>query len=176
MVENFSEDPWQNIFMKMGSFTIFHVHIARKRIVELSENTDILNMASTLWFLLNMPIKFWGECVLIAAHLINWIPTLILSGQTLLEVIAGKLTKYDHLHIFRFLFYAQRLPGSTNRFNDRARCCIFLGYLFRKKAWKLFDIELEEIFISQNVIFSWKYFPFPIWCYIMGKLSWTISG
>jgi hypothetical protein len=38
--------------------------------------------------------------------------------------------------------------------------CIFLGYPFGKKGWKLFDLEKEELFISRDVIFHENIFPF----------------
>lgn len=91
----------------------------------------------------------------------QWTPTPILSGKTPLEVITRKPTRYDYLHIFGSLCYAHRLPRSTDKFNEWARRCIFVGYPYGKKGWKLFDLELK-IFISRDVIFHEDVFHFQL--------------
>ena len=37
--------------------------------------------------------------------------------------------------------------------------CIFLGYPFAKKGWRVCDLETNETFISRDVIFCEKQFP-----------------
>lgn len=38
--------------------------------------------------------------------------------------------------------------------------CIFVGYLFGKKGWKLYDLEKDEFLVSRDVVFDETNFPF----------------
>jgi len=53
------------------------------------KNCHILNVARVLRFQASLSIKFWGECVLTAAHLINRIPTKLLDLKTPYEGLFG---------------------------------------------------------------------------------------
>ncbi|GAA0151892.1 hypothetical protein LIER_10513 [Lithospermum erythrorhizon] len=50
--------------------------------------------------------------------------------------------------------------GKLDKFNSRSRRCIFVGYPFGKKWWKLFDLESREYFVSRDVVFYEHEFPF----------------
>ena len=41
----------------------------------------------------------------------------------------------------------------------RSRKCIFVGYPFGKKAWKVYDLDLAELFVSRDVVFYENNFP-----------------
>ena len=61
----------------------------------------ILNVARALRFQANLPIKFWGECVMTAGYLINQTPSKFLGGKTPNEVLIGKPLSYNNIRIFR---------------------------------------------------------------------------
>jgi len=124
------------------------------------KHRHILNVARSLRFQGNLPIKFWGECVLAAGYLINLTPSFVLNGKTPYEILHGKAPNYDHLRIFGSLCYAHNQNRGGDKFNSRSRRCVFVGYPFGQKGWKLFDLDKEIFFVSRDVRFHEDVFPF----------------
>ncbi len=97
------------------------------------EYRHILEIAWTLKMHANLPLKFWGECVLTAMHIINRLPTPILSFKTPFECLFSKSLSFSHLQIFGCLAYATNVPRS-NKFDNHAKKCNFIGYPVGQKA------------------------------------------
>ena len=124
------------------------------------KHRHILNVARSLRFQGNLPIKFWGECVLTAGYLINLTPSSILKGKTPYEVIHGCVPSYAHLRVFGSLCYAHNQNRQRDKFDSRSRKCVFVGYPYGQKGWKLFDLETETFFVSRDVHFFENKFPY----------------
>ena len=58
------------------------------------------------------------------------------------------------------MFCSNRLK-TKEKFASRSMKCIFLGYPFGQKRWKIYDLETHEIFVNRDVIFYEEIFPFP---------------
>ena len=58
------------------------------------KHRHILETARALKIQANLPPKFWGECVLSAVHIINRLPTPLLSFKLLLSVFSPKLLRF----------------------------------------------------------------------------------
>lgn len=71
-----------------------------------TKNINMSNVARTLRFEGNVPIKFWGEYVLTARCLINQTPSTILNGKTPYEMLHGKQHVYEDQRIFGSLCYS----------------------------------------------------------------------
>lgn len=110
----------------------------------------ILNVARTCLFQAKLPVKFWGESILTAAHIINRTPTQLLGGKTPYEMIHGKAPVYEMIRVFGCMCYAHWRPRSKDKFAERSRKCLFVGYPFGKKAWHLYDLDTNELFISRD--------------------------
>lgn len=104
-------------------------------------------------FQANLPTLFWVESILTTAHLINRTPTQLLHGQTAYALLHGSAPTYDSLRIFGSLCYAHYRDRTEDKFANRSRKCIFVGYPHGKNAWRLFDVENNEFFSSRDVIF-----------------------
>jgi len=112
------------------------------------KHRHILNVARALRFQGNLPIKFWEECILTIAYLINRTPSTILNGKTPYEMLYGQQPAYEHLRIFGSLCYTHNQRRNGDKVASRSKKCVFIGYLYAKKGWKQFDLETKEIFVS----------------------------
>jgi hypothetical protein len=126
------------------------------------KHRHILNVARALRFQGNLPISFWGECVLTAGYLINRTPTPLLNGKTPYEMLNGELPSYDHLRVFGSLCYAHNQGKRGDKFASRSKKCVFVGYPHGKKGWKLFDLDSKTYFVSRDVNFFENEFPFVL--------------
>ena len=121
-----------------------------------------------------MPKHFWGECALAATHIINKLPTACLNWISPFERLYGKPPTYDDLRVVGCLSFVANLQPS-DKLDYRAKRCIFLGYTFGYKGYKLYDLQTRKVFHSRDVIFYENIFPFKKDTYQIGNPDQDVS-
>ncbi|KAK2996505.1 hypothetical protein RJ639_024953 [Escallonia herrerae] len=66
------------------------------------------------------------------------------------------------IRVLGSLCFAHIQGKVRDKFASRSRRCIFVGYPYGKKGWRLYDLETREFFVSRDVDFYETDFPYAI--------------
>lgn len=118
----------------------------------------VLNVERALRFQAELPLKFWGQCVIHAAYFINRVASHVIGWKTPFEILFGKSANYDHLKVFVCLCFAYTLAHSRHKMAARARKCVFIEFPANIKGYTLYDLQDGSIFVSRDVHFYEQHF------------------
>jgi hypothetical protein len=100
-------------------------------------NQTIVAMAWSLLKQRRMPVRFWGEAVMIAVHL-NRSLTRALQGKTSYEAWHGRTSTVAHLKVFGCVTYTKNL-SQLSKLDDHDTAGVFIGYAEGAKAYRVLD-------------------------------------
>lgn len=123
------------------------------------KHKHLFETTRAIFFQSNLPIKYWGDCVLTTLYLINRFPLSSLQNKTPYEILHNQAPSYSHLKSFGCLCYVPTLKHHRLKFSPRATC-VFLGYPTNKKAHKCLNLETNQIIFSREVLFHESRFSF----------------
>ena len=136
------------------------IYTPQQNLVVERKHQHILATARALQIQSSLPLVFCGDCVFTAVYLINRLPTPFLQNKSPYEVLFKQVPSYSHLRTFGYLCFATDVGPNKHKFSLRARKSVFLGYPFNIKGYKLFNLQSHFFFISRDVVFHKRVFPF----------------
>ncbi|KAI3759425.1 hypothetical protein L6452_07232 [Arctium lappa] len=135
-------------------------HTPQQNGVVERKHRHLLEMARSLKFEASLPTKFWGECVMTAAYIINRLPSKVIGFKTPFEILFKQKPSYEHMKVFGCLAYVRNTETKGDKFELRGRPGVFVGYPLVKKGYRVYDLSENKIITSRDVRFVEQIFPF----------------
>nr|GEY03687.1 hypothetical protein [Tanacetum cinerariifolium] len=108
-------------------------YIPQQNGVVEKKHRRLLDTARAIRLHANLPIKFWGDCILAATYLNNKMPMKILEWKSPYEKLFGQPPVYDHLRVIGCLCYAAITVPQKDKFDNMGIKCVLLRYPMNKK-------------------------------------------
>lgn len=124
------------------------------------KHKHFLETSRALSFQSNVPVTYWGDCLLTISFLINRFPSKILNFNSPYEILFGKKLSYELLKSLGCLCYVYTQSTHRTKYEPRSTKCIFLVYPFGEKGYKVLDLHSKKVFVSRDTVFVEHMFPF----------------
>lgn len=115
-------------------------------------NRTIIEKARCLLIESGLPNKFWAEAVYTSVYVLNRLPTRCIE-RTPEEIWTGKKPTVKYMKIFGCKAFSHVPVEKRKKLDPKAIPCIFVGYSLDSKAYRIYNVEKKEIFISRDVQF-----------------------
>jgi hypothetical protein len=88
-----------------------------------------------------------------ACYLVNKTPSFALYEKTPQEVWIGKKPTFTHLKLFGYEAYVHVPKENMSKLDKKAEKCIFIGYKYGLKGYKLWNPENKKVVYRRDVVF-----------------------
>ena len=120
------------------------------------KHRHILDSVRAMLISSSCPEHAWGEAVLTAVHVINRLPSIVLSNISPFERLYNTAPDYNSLKVFGCVCFVLLQPHEYTKLEPRARLCCFLGYGTEHKGYRCWDPISKRVRTSRHVIF-WEH-------------------
>ena len=110
-------------------------------------------MARTMLDEHRTPRKYWAEAVNTACHVSNRIFLRAFKKKTCYELFHGRSPKVSHFRVFGCKCFILK-KGNLDKFESRSHDGIFLGYANHSRAYRVLNIETNQIMETCEVTFD----------------------
>lgn len=86
-------------------------------------------------------------------------PTKVLKLKSLFEMLHEMKPNLSHLRSFGCLCFVATSVVGRDKFMSRSQACVFIGYPYNQKAYKVMNIETKRIFVTRDIKFFEHIFP-----------------
>jgi len=121
------------------------------------KNRHILETTRALLLGAYMPQRFWTDAVSTAVHLLNRMPSKVLSFQTPLQYLYTHVTLPNALmlppRVFGCVAYVYLHKNQCSKLDPCARRCLFLGYGIHQKGYPCYDPTARRLYVTMDVQF-----------------------
>jgi len=118
-------------------------------------------MGLTLFSAASLPIQFWGEAFTTGMHIINELPSPIISNKSPYEMLFNVKPDYATFKTFGCACFTLLRPYNKHKLDFRSACCIFLGYSLHNKGYLCLSSN-GKTYVSRHVIFHEEVFPYNL--------------
>lgn len=102
-----------------------------------------------------------GYCIKVVVYLMNMLPSSVTSAKNLYELLYSKQHVLTHFRVIGCICYdSSFLKG--DKFSARVVLVVLMGYSKLQKVYILLHSKNNKFFVSRDVIFQDKVFPFDI--------------
>ncbi|KAG8489057.1 hypothetical protein CXB51_017047 [Gossypium anomalum] len=158
-----------------GEFRVFSSMLARQGIlhrvscpytseqngVAERKHRHIVETGLALLAQANLPMQYWGYAFCSAVHLINRLPTPVLSGQSPYQRLFGHEPTYGHLRVFGCCCFPHLRPFVKHKLEFQSQPSTFLGYSAHHKGYFCLTPD-DKVIVSRHVVFDETRFLFPL--------------
>ncbi|CAM8987895.1 unnamed protein product [Rhodiola kirilowii] len=112
-------------------------------------------MSRTMLIASGVPKGFWAEAVHAVSYILNRASLRFLIGKTPFELLRGRKPNIAHLKVFGCRCYVHN-NGKDNlgKFDPRSDEGVFVGYSSHSRAYKVYNLRLEQVEESIHVTFD----------------------
>jgi hypothetical protein len=86
-------------------------------------------------------------------YLVNRSPSSALDDKTPQEVWVGKKPSFTHLNVFGCDAYVHVSKENRSKLDKKVEKCIFIGYKYGLKGYKIWNPETKKVVYSRDVVF-----------------------
>ena len=111
----------------------------------------IMEMERSMLKAKHLPNDYWTEVVACAAYIINRYPTKGFKNIVPEEAWSGRKHNVTHMRVFGCVAYAHVPDQLKKKLERKGEKCIFLGYIDKSKAYKLYNPSTKKFIINRDV-------------------------